>query len=262
MMRDGTRPSGLNRSKRLTASSIRKIVSTLHATFVFAIRRGWAAANPVAFIELPEVVRSEEIRFLTPAQVRATAAAAVPGGYQSLDRALYVTAAMTGLRQGELVALRWRDVDWQAARVRVRQNYVLGEFGTPKSRRATRSVPMAEAVATELKRLRAAVRDRAACEPGDDELVFVDPLTGGPLSKKAILVRFRSALRAAGLDSGHRFHDLRHTFGTQMATTGVAIRTLQEWMGHRDIQTTLCYADYTPGAREAELIGEAFDARE
>ncbi len=45
---------------------------------------------------------------------------------------------MTGLRAGELVALRWRDVDWVVARVRVRQNYVLGEFGTPKSRRSTR----------------------------------------------------------------------------------------------------------------------------
>ncbi len=60
---------------------------------------------------------------------------------------------MTGLRQGELIALRWRDVDWRAARIRVRQNYVLGEFGTPKSKRSTRSVPMADAVAGELDRL-------------------------------------------------------------------------------------------------------------
>src|ERR1019366_4244127 len=67
------------------------------------------------------------------------------------------------------------------------------------------------------------------------------------------------ALRAARLDETHRFHDLRHTFGTQMAAAGVAIRTLQEWMGHRDIQTTMRYADYTPSAREAELISAAFD---
>ena len=76
-----------------------------------------------------------------------------PGQFRAIDRALYLTAAMTGLREGELVALRWRDVDWQAGRVRVRQNYVLGEFGTPKSRRSTRSVPLADVVAGELDRL-------------------------------------------------------------------------------------------------------------
>jgi integrase len=66
---------------------------------------------------------------------------------------MYRNAAMTGLRQGELMALRWRDVDWQAQRIRVRQNWVLGEFGTPKSKRSTRSVPMADEVAGELDRL-------------------------------------------------------------------------------------------------------------
>ena len=50
---------------------------------------------------------------------------------------------MTGLRRGELLALRWCDVDWLAQRVRVRQNYVRGQFGTPKSKRSTRSVPLA-----------------------------------------------------------------------------------------------------------------------
>ncbi len=57
---------------------------------------------------------------------------------------------MTGLRQGELLALRWRDVDWPAARVRVRRSLVRGEFGTPKSRRASRSVPLADALAAAL----------------------------------------------------------------------------------------------------------------
>ena len=77
------------------------------------------------------------------------------GGASStrLDRAMYLAAAMTGLRQGELLALRWKDVDWIAARIRVRRNYVRGEFGTPKARRSTRSVPMADEVAGALERL-------------------------------------------------------------------------------------------------------------
>ena len=55
-----------------------------------------------------------------------------------------------------------------------------------------------------------------------------------------------------------RFHDLRHTFGTRMAAAGVPMRTLQEWMGHRDFKTTLIYADYAPGQHEAELVDAAF----
>jgi len=60
---------------------------------------------------------------------------------------------MTGLRNGELVAPRWRDIDWAASRIRVRQNYVRGEFGLPKSKRSTRLVPMADAIGGELDRL-------------------------------------------------------------------------------------------------------------
>ncbi len=70
----------------------------------------------------------------------------------------------------------------------------------------------------------------------------------------------RRALKAAGLDEGHRFHDLRHTFGTAMAAAGVPMRTLQEWMGHRDIQTTQRYADYAPRTRDAELVAAAFSS--
>jgi integrase len=83
-------------------------------------------------IDLPPVRTSEEIRFLTTAEVDALAKAAVEGEHQALDRALYVVAAMTGLRQGELIALRWQDVDRDARRVRVRRSHVLGEVRHPE----------------------------------------------------------------------------------------------------------------------------------
>ena len=54
------------------------------------------------------------------------------------------------------------------------------------------------------------------------------------------------------------FHDLRHTFGTRMAAAGVPMRTLQEWMGHRDLVTTQRYADYAPSSREAEMVAAGF----
>jgi Phage integrase family len=69
----------------------------------------------------------------------------------------------------------------------------------------------------------------------------------------------RKALKAAGVRM-IRFHDLRHTFGTRIATAGVPMRVLQEWMGHRDYRTTLIYADYEPGDEESGLVDAAFSA--
>jgi integrase len=137
--------------------------------------------------------------------------------------------------------------------VKVRQNYVLGEFGSPKSKRSTRAVPLADPVAGELDRL-----FKVSSRQADDDLVFADPDAGGPLDKAAILRRYRKALKAAHLDVSHRCHDLRHTFGTRMAGQGVPMRTLQEWIGHRDIETTQRYADYAPSAHEAEWVAAAF----
>jgi integrase len=92
------------------------------------------------------VPEHDEIRFLDESEWEAVLRHVQPGAYEALDRAFYLSAIMAGLRHGELIALRWRDVDWPAGRIRVRQNWVLGEFDTPKSRRATRSVPMSPTV--------------------------------------------------------------------------------------------------------------------
>jgi integrase len=91
----------------------------------------------------------------------------------------------------------------------------------------------------------------------DDDLVFGHPHTGKPLDSSKALKRFKAALRTATIRP-LRFHDLRHTFGTRMAAAGVPMRTLQEWMGHRDIKATMIYADYAPSDQERELVERAF----
>lgn len=77
------------------------------------------------------------------------------------------------------------------------------------------------------------------------------------MERSRLLKRYKAAAKAAGIRDV-RFHDLRHTFGTRMAAAGVPMRTLQEWMGHRDYKTTLIYADYAPVAHERELVERAF----
>ncbi len=251
----GERPSGIDRDKPLAPKSIQNVIGNLSAMLRWAQREGWRQGNPAEGLDLPAPRTSDEIRWLEPDEVRLLAAHAYDSPYQHLDRALYVVAAMTGLRQGELVELRWRDVDWTAGAIRVRRSFSRNELGTPKSRRSVRSVPMADDVATVLEELSHEVPD------GADELVFPSPLTGGHLAAAQMLRRMRRALRAAGLDEKHVFHDLRHTFGTQMAAQGVPMRVLQEWMGHRDIATTQRYADYAPRHDERALVQAAFARR-
>jgi integrase len=81
------------------------------------------------------------------------------------------------------------------------------------------------------------------------------------MERSNLLKRYKRALKRANVRPV-RFHDLRHTFGTRMAAAGVPMRTLQEWLGHRDFKTTLIYVDYAPSGNEAELVEAAFGSEE
>ena len=240
----------------MAANTRVNVLNLLSAMFDLAVDRGWTVRNPVRGVARPRGGSADpDIRYLTMEEVEAVLRAIPDDRLGHVERPLYVAAAMTGMRQGELVALRWGDVDWEAKRIRVRRSYVRGEFGTPKSRRSSRSVPLTDRLAGELHR-----HWEASVYKQDDDLVFAHPASrkpGTPLDGSNVLKRFKRALARAGVRDV-RFHDLRHTFGTRMAAAGVPMRTLQEWMGHRDFATTLVYADYAPSEHEVEWIERAF----
>ncbi|MGC1852362.1 MAG: tyrosine-type recombinase/integrase [Solirubrobacterales bacterium] len=238
-----------------TRSGIFKLLSQV---FTFAERQGWCEQNPCRSVRGPRVRECSEIRYLSQPDFEALIAAVdvFEEPFGSTDGAIFLTAAMTGMRQGELLALRWRDVDWEAERIRVRRNYTRGHWSTPKSRSGERSTPLASRVADELRAHQ--LRSRFS---GEDDLVFANPLSGEVLPHGPLVRRFRKALKAAGVRRV-RFHDLRHTFGTRMAASpDVPMRKVQEWMGHRDYRTTLLYADYEPGGRESALVDAAFASK-
>ncbi|MEO8967568.1 MAG: tyrosine-type recombinase/integrase [Solirubrobacteraceae bacterium] len=227
------------------ASTRTKALVLMHGIFQRA-RKVWALpANPVADVEKPPVTRSGDLQVFSPEEVWALVRAA---GSEA-DGALYLTAAFTGLRMGELLALRWRDVDFAGSAVRVRASYYAGNLTTPKSGKV-RAVPLAPDVASALAQL-GQRRDWV----GDDDLVFAGE-AGSYLDGSALRRRYKAALAVCGLRP-LRFHDMRHTFGTRMITKA-DIRRVQEWMGHADIQTTMRYLHYAPGAEDAALVAEAF----
>jgi integrase len=234
--------------------SISNYVGLLYSIFAYAEKRGWARSNPVALADKPRTEpREADIRYLEIEELEALIRATPDDELGRVERVLYRTAAMTGLRRGELLALRWRDVDWSNGLIRVRRNYTRGEFGTPKSRRSSRAVPLADVVAGELER-----RFQESQFKGDDDLVFAHPLLGSVLDASKLRKRFQKAVQRAELRPV-RFHDLRHTFGTRMAAAGAPMRAIQEWMGHRDSRTTSLYAHYAPDSSQgASWAARAF----
>jgi integrase len=152
--------------------------------------------------------------------------------------------------------MRWKDIDMVAQRIRLRNAWVRGEHsGEGKSDLSTRrSVPMSDRLVRELKkwRLRTVFGD-------DDELVFAHPELGAPLDRTKTTRRYQKACSKAGVRRV-RFHDLRHTFATRLASRGVPLRTLQEYLGHADINTTQIYAHYAPSEGEVEAMNDAFGA--
>jgi integrase len=243
------------RAEGKAVKSIRNYLGLLQAIYALGVKRGWCTSNPVASTDKPRAPHDHDIRYLNAEELEALLEAVPTTELGQLERALYLTAAMTGLRRGELLALRWQDVDFDAGLIRVRRTYSRGQFGTPKSRRSSRAVPLAARVRTALEEHRKRSRFQ-----GDLELVFAHPELGSVIDPSKLRKRFQAAARRAGLRHV-RVHDLRHTFGTRMAAAGAPLRAVQEWMGHSDQRTTLIYADYAPDLTQGAMwAARAFGA--
>jgi integrase len=253
----------------LAPKTIRNYLMILGAVYRHVLdpkmRLGIITTNPVAAVELPQVPKSDELNFISVEEVRQLADAAQAGAFELTDRVLYLTAAMTGLRKGELDALRWMDVDFNASQLRVRQSWDTHEkdTGTPKGG-VSRVVPLAPELAGEMERLgKAKLGEAFDPERHKADFVFADPRTGKPMMPNAFYKRYAATKRQAGIRKSIRIHDLRHTFGTQMAAAGTPLIDIQHYLGHTDLKMTLRYAHFAPrAAHELARVTQAFSRPE
>jgi len=245
---------------KLTRRMAAKTVAIMHGIFVRARTEPFnLTTNPAADVEpLRDVYDPTRFEFYTVEEILALVRAAqdepdeAKQSAAKQDAAIYLTAAFTGLRMGEVLALRVRDVDFDNDTIRVSQSVdPIEGIGSPKSGRG-RSVPMIPQVATALSRL--LQRDRFT---GDDDLVFVNEV-GRWLDGSALRRRYKDAQTAAGLRL-LRFHDLRHTFGTNGRASAESDRELQEWLGHADARTTARYTHFRPRKDAANRLAKAFE---
>jgi integrase len=161
-------------------------------------------------------------------------------------------AAYAGLRQGELLALRWRDVDFTRSVLTVARAMSAGIESSTKSGRVRR-VPLADQSAAALDRVS---RREHYTEP--DDLVFCN-IFGRPLDDSALRRRYARAQDAADIRP-LRFHDLRHTFGSLLAMRGVDVVTIQKAMGHSALATTSRYLHARPASEQADVFTRVFQS--
>lgn len=242
---------GAHRDRPLTNRTRNKSLTILGGIMERARKLYGLPSNPVREVEkLRERYDATRFAFYSPEEVHALLRVAA----SEQDGALFLTAAFTGLRRGELIALRWRDVDFPRSAIRVAGSVANGKLTTPKSGHG-RVVPMVPEVATVLAQL-----SRRSEPVGDDDLVFPGEL-GGYLDGSALRRRFVAACGRAELRP-IRFHDLRHTFGTLAVRGAESIVELQNWLGHAEVRTTMRYTHYREQADAAARLASAFATTE
>jgi integrase len=240
-----------------------------HAVFQHAVDRFDLAVNVASQVRrLRENVDPGRFDFFSPQEVEVLVATAANGAHRDPSRpaiseaertlraeedrqdgAIYLTAALAGLRRSELLALRWEDVDFEHSSIHVYEGYSAKKTGKPKSRKS-RTVPMIDQLADALDDLKSRGHHTARREH-----VFVSRL-GTELDGSALRRRYIAARDTAGLRP-LRFHDLRHTFAS-VAINVASITQVQAWMGHADVKTTMRYLHHKSRADDARLLSAAF----
>lgn len=249
---------GASGGSPLSPATVHKLHVVLHKALDQAVADGLIPRNATDAVKVPRVDR-EEINPLTAEE----AGRLIEAARGDRLEALYVLAIHTGLRQGELLALKWEDVDAEASALRVRRTlsrrkgtYTFAEPKTKKSRRVVRLTSQAtNALRDHLARQMAEMEALGSLyRPGG--LVFAGE-TGGILNPSNLRNRsFARVLERAGLAGrGVRFHDLRHTCATLLLSGNVNPKVVSEMLGHASISITLdTYSHVLPDMQEKAAL--------
>jgi integrase len=228
----------------LAGSYIQNLLKPLNGTLTLALRRGVIGANPCSLLtsdERPKPKRAER-RIWSPADIQALLAASARLAAQPTSRYDYSlllrTALYTGLRLGELLGLRWCDLDLGEGTIQVRHQWTReGTLAEPKTAKGKRPVPLAPTLAALLK-----AHKLASPHSHEHDFVFSSH-TGGALAHRNVVRRgFHPAVTLARLNTDGQpkvtFHDLRHAFASIMIERGITATVLADLMGHENSTTT------------------------
>lgn len=228
-----------NQPKGLSAKTVRNIHQVISSAMSMAVKHKLILSNPAEGCELPKV-EHREMRTIPAEQLGAFLREAKESGVYEL----YYLDLATGLRRGELLGLKWDDIDLDQGVIHVRRQVyrIDGEIREVplKTKHSYRSISISKDAVELLREMK---------KRKVSEYVFPSP-TGGPISPDSVLHMLHRVLKRAGLPS-MRFHDLRHSFATLALQNGVDIKTVSGMLGHFSAGFTLdTYAHVTTAAQK------------
>ena len=216
----------------MNINTLRKLLVTFNQVMAYAVRHKFIDFNPVRDAERPRRQGKEgdekAIAILNPEQIRAFLEAETDEKYKTL----FLVAIMTGARQGEILGLKWSDVDFSKKQISINRTFNHGRFFTPKTKGSVRRIDLAPVVVNELAgwKLKSGGQDEGLIFPNE---------AGEPMNYSNMVQRhFHQALQKAGTDR-IRFHDLRHTFASLLLNQGTNIKYVQTQLGHSSPTVTL-----------------------
>jgi integrase len=209
-------------------STIHGFRTTLAKVLEVAVEFGYFDHNPAHGIKTGEREAKQEKRFLVPAQIRALLLALTEP-----CRTTVLVAVLTGMRIGEILALRWKRLDLVRGTIQITETFSDGRFGTPKTRSSRRVIPMSSAVREALECHRI-----ASMRTASDDLVF-STSKGTPLSPKNLYNRVLAPACDAIRLPRVSWHSFRHSNATLLGEVGESLKTAQAILGHSDLETTL-----------------------
>ena len=239
-------------SKGLSPKTVRNIHQIIASAMKLAKEQEIVVSDPTEGCALPKLERKEMQTLLVEQLASFLREAKESGVFE-----FYYVELATGLRRGELLGLKWEDIDLEKGNLRVKRQVarINGEVTEAplKTKNAYRTLPLAEDTIAVLKQQKKKV--------GSSHWVFPSP-TGGPISPDSVLHMLHRVLKRTGLPRV-RFHDLRHTFATLALQNGVDIRTVSGMLGHFSAGFTLdTYAHVTTAAQKeaAKTMGKVLTA--
>ena len=232
----------------LSPTTVNFLHVTLHGALKQAVRWGLIERNPTELVDPPRRTQPE-FETWSAEQTRSGLATGDETGLAALWR----LALLTGMRRGELLGLKWEDIDFATGTLSVRRTLTRGkggtwELGQPKTKSGRRSIALPASCVEALKRHRAhQAEERLRLGPIWEGQGFIfTSHTGHPLHVNTLMYQFKKLIEAADVPS-IRFHDLRHTCATLLLSQGVHPKIVQERLGHANISMTLDhYSHVTP----------------
>jgi integrase len=213
----------------LAWQTVRNAWIVLSSVLDSAVDDSYLTSNPARGVKFPLQGRRKEPRILN-----AEALAKLLAQLREPYRSMVILAALTGLRVGELFALRWKAVDLAAGTIRISESVFHGHVQLPKSERSIRAIPIGP-------RTRALLEEhgkRFAAKWNEERLLFPNQL-GGPHRESNLLERvLKPAAKAAGLERV-TWHQLRHIHASVLHDIGVPAKIAQQQLGHASVETTL-----------------------